>query len=1342
MLICESCDNTIRWKENERLDHLFEKRCDDSLKITTKQKGGGHPAIITENSVVTYKELDDRANQLTRYLLKQGIKSGDRIGILLDKSINTYVSLLAVLKANAAYLPLDPGFPKERISFMTKDANLTAIITTSNLRNHLGNTAVSLIILDDVTNAIDENSKTRLSEKEKGKPTDQLCYIIYTSGTTGNPKGVTIEHPSICNYIRVAGEVYGIRESDRVYQGMTIAFDFSVEEIWVPLIAGATLVLGQSKTRLLGTDLVNFLHRHEVTVMGCVPTLLSTIEEDVPSLRLLIVGAEAFPHDLVVRLHRPGLTILNTYGPTETTVTATWSELLPDKPVTIGRPMPTYTIVILDEKQNPVPRGVPGEICIAGIGLARGYVNREDLTREYFIPDFLNIPNNPSKRIYRSGDIGRITDENEIEYLGRIDTQVKIRGYRIELTEIESVLLQISQIEQAVVSTFTPEYGVPELVAYCKLKQGESNLPENISNVLSERLPGYMIPAFIEKVSEIPMLLSGKVDRKRLPPPAGSRFVTSGSAFVEAENEMEKIIASAVAKALNIERVSVEDNLFDDLGGHSLVVALAASQLRKEAGISVIGLSDFYEYPTVRKLAAYVTQKMESNEKKGLKENYETRTKESVYRPSSQKVWLSGAVQLLFLLTYIGVLSVPLILLVNWSMHHAVWYQSDFARLFGYIAVITGALFVFSLVLPVALKWILLGRVKEGSYKLWGWFFLRWWMVQKSVSLSPHRMFKGTPLINFYYRLMGAKIGQDTMIDTPFFHVPDLITVGSESSIGHSSQIFGYEVQNGFLHLKQVTIGNRCFIGSNSIIMPGASMEDASWLGDQSLLPFNGVIPKGESWSGSPAAKETEINHNILELKEKRKKGGAKSKFVPGFLVTLGIAASLPIFLLITSLSILSATAVMITTYWFLGAYWYLLSLPLAGFVFVLTLSVCIVLTKQIVMPEIREGIYEVNSLMYIRKWITDELMEMSLAMTNALYATLYLPPFLRMLGAKIGKRSEISTISHITPGLLEVGDESFLADVAHVGPSYIYMGLFGVKPVKIGRRSFVGNSAFVPGGNTITDECLLGVLTIPPTTKMPKGSAWLGSPSFYLPRRQLSQIFDESLTYIPPRELYIKRLIYEFFRIILPPTLFSLAGGVLWIVYSQLLMQYSVSVAIILSPWLMLLSGVGITAIVIAIKKILIGRYTPKVKPLWDIFVRRTELVTGLYENAVVPSLLAPFLGTPFAALILRALGAKVGKRCFIETTFTTEFDLLKIGDDSSIGLMCSLQTHLFEDRVMKMSCIKIGNGCSIGPRAVVLYDSVLEDGVKLDALSLVMKGEVLPKNTRWQGSPSDKVA
>jgi amino acid adenylation domain-containing protein len=294
-----------------------------------------------------------------------------------------------------------------------------------------------------------------------------LCYIVYTSGSTGRPKGVALEHASICNFVRVALEVYRIAPHDRVYQGMTIAFDFSVEEIWVPLVAGATLVPKPAGSSLVGHELGTFLRVNEITALCCVPTLLATLEEDLPSLRFLLVSGEACPQHLIARWHRPDRRFLNVYGPTEATVTATWTSVHPDRPVTIGVPLPTYSAVILDPAEDKeLPPGEVGEIGITGIGLARGYLNRDDLTDRSFIRDFLGIDNNPSGRIYRTGDLGRINDDGEIEYHGRMDTQVKIRGYRIELTEIESVLLQVPGIAQAVVNTYEPEPGTVELVAY------------------------------------------------------------------------------------------------------------------------------------------------------------------------------------------------------------------------------------------------------------------------------------------------------------------------------------------------------------------------------------------------------------------------------------------------------------------------------------------------------------------------------------------------------------------------------------------------------------------------------------------------------------------------------------------------------------------------------------------------------------------------------------------------------------------------------------------------------------------------------------------------------------
>ena len=365
---------------------------------------------------------------------------------------------------------------------------------------------------------------------------DPVCYIIYTSGTTGNPKGVAIAHASICNFVRVASELYGYAPGDRVYQGMTIAFDFSIEEIWVPLMAGATLAPARPGVTLIGEELADFLRERRVTCLACCPTLLATIEQDLPQLRILLVGGEACPPSLVARWYRPGRTILNSYGPTEATVTATLTELKPNKPVTIGIPLPTYSIVILDPVEDKtVAPGELGEIGIAGIGLALGYMNRDELTMKKFIRDFLHIQNNPSGRIYRTGDLGRIDADGEIEYRGRIDTQVKLRGYRIELNEIEAVLLDLPQIVQAAVTTFEPDPGIVELVAYYAFKQGADMPRDEISQALRSKLPAYMVPSYLEELPVIPMTLSNKADHKKLPKPQVPRF-SAGTSYVPAEN--------------------------------------------------------------------------------------------------------------------------------------------------------------------------------------------------------------------------------------------------------------------------------------------------------------------------------------------------------------------------------------------------------------------------------------------------------------------------------------------------------------------------------------------------------------------------------------------------------------------------------------------------------------------------------------------------------------------------------------------------------------------------------------------------------------------------------------
>ncbi|HEX2264608.1 MAG TPA: AMP-binding protein, partial [Pseudonocardiaceae bacterium] len=308
VLVCEQSEHTIRWRPGERLHHLFEELCD-------RTRHSGRLAVDADDSALTHDQLDARANQLARHLLAQGARSGDRIGLLFDHAVHSYIGMLAVLKINAAYVPLDVGFPADRVSFIVGDADVGMVLSLSHLRDRVGHLPATLLCVDEAAAQISARGDHRLTTAEQGPAVDELAYVIYTSGSTGRPKGVAVEHASICNFVRVAVEVYGIQPRDRMYQGMTIAFDFSVEEIWVPLIAGATLVPKPRGSSLLGDELHAFIQAKQITALCCVPTLLATLDGDLPSLRFLLVSGEACPQDLITRWHRPDRRFLNVYGP-------------------------------------------------------------------------------------------------------------------------------------------------------------------------------------------------------------------------------------------------------------------------------------------------------------------------------------------------------------------------------------------------------------------------------------------------------------------------------------------------------------------------------------------------------------------------------------------------------------------------------------------------------------------------------------------------------------------------------------------------------------------------------------------------------------------------------------------------------------------------------------------------------------------------------------------------------------------------------------------------------------------------------------------------------------------
>jgi amino acid adenylation domain-containing protein len=414
---------------DELIHELFEATADRCPNQT---------AVECNKQSLTYGELDQIANRLAHALHARGIGHQDRVAIFLPRSVNIYIAMLGVLKAGAAYIPLDSATPLERVRFILEDSGAKCLITLSGLTEALAD-ATPRMLLDSDQSEIAGCRSIRISRSQTRISRNDLCYIIYTSGTMGRPKGVLIEHRNVAHLVRAESQLYGILPEDRVFQMASPAFDASVEEIWMAFFHGATLIVGTSDIIFSGHDFPSHLEQLGVTVLSCVPTFLSMLESDIATVRLLILGGETCPSGLADRWQRPGRIIFNTYGPTEATVIATASVLSPHRPVTIGRPIANYGIFLIDEKGLPVLNGLTGEICIAGEGVARGYLNRPELDKRSFLSILIG---DKTLRAYRTGDLARETPDGEFEYCGRADGQVKIRGYRIELEEIEAVLAE------------------------------------------------------------------------------------------------------------------------------------------------------------------------------------------------------------------------------------------------------------------------------------------------------------------------------------------------------------------------------------------------------------------------------------------------------------------------------------------------------------------------------------------------------------------------------------------------------------------------------------------------------------------------------------------------------------------------------------------------------------------------------------------------------------------------------------------------------------------------------------------------------------------------------------
>jgi len=589
------------YPEQECVHEQFERQA-----AATSEK----TALMFRNQSMSYRELNHRANQLARRLMRLGVGPETLVGISIERSIEMMVALLAVLKAGGAYVPLDPGYPPERRKVVLADAQPKIVLTQDRLAAHLRNEA-QVLCVDGEWPSISGESPEPIGPRAASH---NLVYVIYTSGSTGKPKGAMIEHRNVVSFFTAMD--LAIRDTaPGVWLAVTsISFDISVLELFWTLTRGFTVILqADDGPRHTGEEysIARNIRAHGVTHLQCTPSLVRMLLSDresvqaLGSVQKLFLGGEALAPSLAVQAKQLVPRLYNMYGPTETTIWSTTHvvEANDDRGIPIGRPIANTRTYILDRRLRLVPAGAAGELYIAGAGVIRGYLHRPDLTAERFVRDPFSI--DPAARVYRTGDLVRHLPDSTIEFLGRTDFQVKIRGYRIELGEIEARLERAPGVRQAVVAARENKLGDKRLVAYLVPDSTTSTDLSRLRSDLRESLPEYMQPATYVILEAMPLTANGKIDRKALPAPENLETVPE-LAYQAPETSLQRQIADLWKEALDLECVSIQDNFFD-LGAHSLLVAEVHGKLSELLGRE-IPLVTMFRYPTIRSLANHLRQ--------------------------------------------------------------------------------------------------------------------------------------------------------------------------------------------------------------------------------------------------------------------------------------------------------------------------------------------------------------------------------------------------------------------------------------------------------------------------------------------------------------------------------------------------------------------------------------------------------------------------------------------------------------------------------------------------------------------------------------------------------------
>lgn len=1307
---------------DELLGEIFEA----SVRRTPE-----HIAIIFAAERITYAELDARADKVARALRARGVGAGAFVGLWMARSLDLHVALLGILKAGAAYIPFDADAPPERIGECLADCEARVIVvddaTSGKLDRELPAEAVRC--RDLVAAGTDAPP---VDPRAEGVTPASPAYAIYTSGSTGKPKGIVIAHSNICHYLRSSNHVYGMAADDVSFQGASVAFDLSLEEIFVPYLVGATLWVASAQVLGEVERLPALMTEAGITVLDTVPTLLAMMPQDIPSLRIIILGGEACPPAVRQRWCRPGRKVFNSYGPTEATVVATVDEVTPDEAVTIGLPIPNYTCYVVDEQMAIVGPGTEGELLIGGPGVAAGYLGRPELTAEKFIANpFGGDGTDPV--LYRSGDAVSITEKGKILFHGRIDDQVKLRGFRLELGEIEARLCDLPGIAQATV-VLRRDDDIDRLVAFVVTDTATAFDRAAVRAALKETLPPYMLPSHFEEMASLPRLTSGKADRKALKA-APLTMAASAEEQEEPRSATESALLDAARPLFPGQTIGFEADFFADLGGHSLLAATFLAGVRANPALPSITLEDVYSLRTLRAIAARLDERRQANIGRPPARDL------TFTPPPLRRRLFCGLAQLACMPVLLLALTGPW--LTIYVIYELITVDGrvelrEILMMMGIYALVTLSVMIAG----ILGKRLVLWRTTPGCYPLWGVYFFRWWLARQFTGMVHLNLMQGTPLARVAMRLLGARVGKGVFVSGFEAGAIDLVEIGDDVTLGGKLSLANAEVIGNELVIGTITIGKDAYIGTSCAIGHDAVIGEGAELADLTALAAGSRVGAFEHWDGSPGHRTGQVDPASWPQHAQQPSvpvRALQSVFFGAMLLVMPALALLPIFPAFFILDRFDGPLqelVGIDYRWVLPV----LAWPTA---MVLMFATVLLVTaiRWLVMPRSVEGTHAIASGYGLRKWTVGLASDVMLQSLSSLFSTVYMRLWYRMMGAKIGKDTEIATNFGGRFDMIEIGAHCFVADEVVLGDEDVRRGWMTAKSVRTGDRVFIGNDAVVPPGAFLPTGSLLGIKSKPPAdVAMQPGETRFGSPPILLPSRQRFDDADIAKTFRPPVWRRILRAVLELFSASMPTMMFITLGTITaelflfpalesaegWSEFAPVFIACAVG------------TSIALASAVLLMKWLVMGVYRPGNRGLWSWWALRTEAMTTLYWGTAGAILLNALRGTPMLPWVLRLFGVKLGQGVYLDSTDITEFDCVSIGDYAAINATANLQTHLFEDRVMKVGRIEIGRGCVLGGLTTVLYDTNVADHARLGLLTIVMKGETIPAQTEWAGAPA----